>query len=210
MSLTIDPVDPDTLFVSTFEGSVYEVSINANTFQQKNFLPDVHSAPITRLKFLDFKGFFRDQTNSKRSTQNLGNTGPKFVNHILTSSFDWSIKLFKGSLANEIHTFRYHNDFVTDIAVNRSVCPFTFASADSEGRLAVWRLDSPSLELPVFEWTNPAAISNIAWNKTGLRLAIGDVRGSVTTLTFPKSKLALSEKAAANYFANGVLNLKPN
>ena len=207
MSMEMDPVDKDVIYVTTFEGSVYELLVNPNNFQQRNFLPDIHSAPITRIKVMDFKSFFKDQALNQKNSQ-LVNPNAKFVNHFLTSSFDWGIKLYKGSLANEINSFRYHNDFVTNIDVNNSLCPFTFASADAEGKLAVWKLDSNNLDLPIFEWSNSSAISKISWNMSGLKLAVGDVKGGVNTLTFPKSKLLIPEKTFTNFLSSGLSNLK--
>lgn len=207
MSMEMDPVEKDLIYVTTFEGSVYELLIGPNNFQQRNFLPDLHSAPISRLKVMDFKNFFKEQAQNKKNAQYV-NPSAKFVNHFLTCSFDWSIKLFKGSLANEINTFRYHNDFVTCIDVNSSLCPFTFASSDAEGRLAVWKLDSNNLDMPIFEWSNTSAISKIAWNMTGLKLAVGDVKGGVNTLSFPKNKLLIPERTFTNYLSSGLLNLK--
>jgi WD40 repeat protein len=207
MSLELDPADKEILFVTTFEGSIYELMVNPNNFQQRSFFADIHTAPITRLSVMDFKSFFREQAlNPKNSS--FVNSNAKFINHFLTCSFDWDIKLFKGSLANEIHTFRYHNDFVTSIDINNTLCPFTFASGDAEGKLAVWKLDSNSLDVPIFEWANSSSISRLNWNFSGTRLAVGDVKGGVNILTFPKSKLLIPERTFTNFLTSGLSNLK--
>lgn len=51
-------------------------------------------------------------------------------------------------------TFKFHNDFVSALAVNNQVSPFCFASGDSEGKVAIWKLGSKNADIPIFVWEN--------------------------------------------------------
>lgn len=202
-SLEFDPLDPEILYVTTTEGTIYEIGINQNSFQEKQLFQKVANAPITCLKFMDFKNYFRDISNMRRTASGK----VKASNFFVTSSFDWNVKFFKESLGNEVAINNYHSDFVTGLDVNNQLCPFTYASADVEGKLAVWKVDQNYMNQPVVEWSNPNAISKVRWSHSGLQLAVGNVKGVVNILTINKSKLVLSDKMANYYSAHGVSKL---
>lgn len=202
-SMEFDPLDPEILYVTTTEGTVYEVGINQNSFQEKQLFQRIANAPITNLKFMDFKNFFRDSSMMRKTASGR----IKANNFFVTSSFDWNVKFFKDTLGYEVAVNNYHNDFVTGLDVNNQLCPFTYASADVEGKLAVWKVDQSYMNQPVVEWSNPNAISRIRWSHSGLQLAVGDVRGFVNILTFSKSKLMISDKMINYYSAHGLSKL---
>lgn len=201
-SLEFDPLDSEILYVTSTEGTIYEIGINQNSFQEKTLHQKVANAPITCLKFMDFKNFFKDQNQLRRTLSSTNKV--KVCNYFVTSSFDWNVKFFKDSLTNEVSTNTFHNDFVTSLDVNNQLCPFTYASADVEGKLAVWKIDQNCMNQPLVEWTNSHAISKIRWSSSGLQLAVGDVRGGVNVLSFTKSKLMISDKMMNYYLTNGV------
>ena len=188
-SLEFDPLDPEIAYVTTSEGTIYEIGINQNNFQEKTIYQKIANAPITNLKVMDFKNFFKDSQT---------------CNYFITSSFDWNVKVFKETLSNEVFVNNYHSDFVTSIDVNNQLCPFTYASADVEGKLAVWKIDSNFISQPVVEWTNQCSISKIKWSSNGLQLAVGDVKGCVNILSFTRSKLMISDKMVNYYLQYGV------
>ncbi len=37
------------------------------------------------------------------------------------------------------HQIRHHNDMISAVDVNDDLCPFTFASGDCGGNLALWK-----------------------------------------------------------------------
>ena len=63
-------------------------------------------------------------------------------------------------------TIKYHNDFVTSIDVS-NLSPFCFASADADGKIAVWKLCSGNLDIPIFTWENQYSVSKLKWNNIG-------------------------------------------
>ena len=201
-----DPSDPDKLFVNTFEGSVYELLMTPNAFQQRSIFQNVHDAPIVSLKAMNYKKFFGDLINRSKTDSMI--QGTKYSNFYVTASFDWKVKIFKGIFGNEIQTIKYHDDFVTALDVNNNLSPFCFASADAEGKLAVWNYNAGNWSAPVFEWNNDCAITRLQWNKTGTKLAVSDVKGKLNVITIPKSKIMLSEKVLTSLAENGMKDIK--
>ena len=199
-SLEFDPTDTEVLYVTTTEGTIYEIGINQNSFQEKQVFQRIANAPITCLKFMDFKNFFKDIGTMRKVSGNR----VKIPNFYVTSSFDWNVKFFQESLGNEVALNNYHSDFVTCLDVNNQLCPFTMASGDAEGRLAVWKIEQNYTTQPAVEWNALNAISKLKWSPSGLQLAVGDVRGEVNVFTFAKSKLMLSEKMMNLYSSEGL------
>ena len=202
-SLEFDSIDPEILYVTTSEGTIYEIGINQNSFQEKTIFQKVANAPITGLRTMDFKGFFKESQSALRKNNPAGGK-VKTCNYFLTSSFDWNVKFFKETLSNEVYVNNYHSDFVTSIDVNNQLCPFTYASADVEGKLAVWKIDSNFINQPVVEWNNPNSISKLKFSPSGLQLAVGDVKGGVNLLSFTRSKMMISDKMMNYYLQNGI------
>lgn len=201
-----DPSDPDKLFINTFEGSVYELLMTPNAFQQRSIFQNLHDAPIVSLKAMNYKKFFGDLINRSKTESMV--QGTKYSNFYVTASFDWKVKIYKGIFGNEIQTIKYHDDFVTALDVNNNLSPFCFASADAEGKLAVWNYNAGSWSAPIFEWNSDCAITKLQWNKTGTKLAVSDIKGKLNVITIPKSKIMLSEKILMNLAETGMKDIK--
>lgn len=202
-----DPSDPDKLFVNTFEGTVYELLMTPNAFQQRGIFQNVHDAPIVSLKAMNYKRFFGDLINKSKSSESMIQ-GTKYSNFYVTASFDWKVKIFKGMFGQDIQTIKYHDDFVTALDVNNNLSPFCFASADAEGKLAVWNYNAGSWNSPIFEWNNDCAITRLQWNKSGTKLAVSDIKGKLNVITIPKSKISLSEKVLTQLAETGMKDIK--
>lgn len=203
LGFDICPGNKDHIYVNTSEGSVYEMLLTPNSLQQRSFFPDLHDAPITKIQTLDFKSFFENYIQEKKLEGLKEN--PKFSNFFLTSSFDWTVKLWKKNMTDCL-TFTYHNDFVSSLDIN-PYSPFCFASADTEGKVAIWKLSKGHSESPFFIWENEHAISSIKWNKKGIKLGISDVNGSINVITFPRSKLIYSDKVLTGFVEQEIKNI---
>lgn len=104
-----------------------------------------------------------------------------FSHVLLTSSLDWTIKLWsiKDSQKTCLHSFEDRNDCVYDVAWS-PVHPSLFASADCGGNLDVWNINT-DVEEPIVSATLPSQFSanKLRWNGNGTQIAVGDSVGGV-------------------------------
>jgi dynein intermediate chain, cytosolic len=105
--------------------------------------------------------------------------GPIDFSHIfLTSSFDWSVKLWNAKEPSKcLYSFENNSDYVYD--VNWSpIHPALFTTVDGTGRLDLWDLINDS-EVPTASLTidGAPALNKIRWNAAGNQLAVGDDQG---------------------------------
>lgn len=208
LGLIADPNDPDTLFVNTAEGSILEFLLTSTTVQQRSLFSGLHEAPIVRIQAFEVKNYFKEAATNKRFADSV-TPQMKFMNYWASASFDWNIKIYRGTFGTEEAVIKYHKEFVTSLEANKVQNPFIMASADAEGKLAVWKIDRPNWDSPLFEWSNSSAIHKICWNANGTKLAVVDAKGGLNVIGFPKSKLAMNERSTQWYLKNGAkLNFK--
>jgi hypothetical protein len=205
LGFDIECGESSNIFINTAEGSVFEMLLTPNSLQQRSLFSDLHTAPIIRFQTLDFKNYFKKNAN-RRIFHDL-KPAQKYSNFFVSCSFDWNIKIWKYNMTDS-KTIKYHNDFVTALDVNNNLSPFCFASGDSEGKVAVWKLATGNSDAPIFVWDNNFAISKLCWNNSGNKLGISDVNGAINVITFPRSKLVLDDEALKKIFTNDIKNLK--
>ncbi|XP_059140287.1 cytoplasmic dynein 1 intermediate chain 1-like isoform X4 [Physella acuta] len=102
-----------------------------------------------------------------------------FSPYFLTSSFDWTIKLWSMKQPYYIHSFEDNNDYVYDVRWS-PVHPALFASVDGEGRLDLWNLNSET-EVPTASITidGRPALNQCRWHQTGHHISVGDNNGRI-------------------------------
>ena len=205
LGFDIESGDANTIYINTAEGSIYEMLLTPNSLQQRSLFSDLHTAPIIKFQTIDFKNYFRK--NATKKIFNDLKPCSKYSNFFVSCSFDWNIKIWKYNMTDS-KTIKFHNDFVTALDVNNNLSPFCFASGDSEGKVAVWKLGTGNSDAPIFDWDNNFAISKLCWNSVGNKLGISDVNGGINVITFPRSKLMLGEDALKHVFCNDIKNLK--
>ncbi|KAH8325559.1 hypothetical protein KR067_001629 [Drosophila pandora] len=123
---------------------------------------------------------------------------PDFGHLFLTSSIDWTIKLWSlkvtGPLSivhssltyssffqdtKPLHSFEDNSDYVMDVAWS-PVHPALFAAVDGSGRLDLWNLNQDT-EVPTASIVvaGAPALNRVSWTPSGLHVCIGDEAGKL-------------------------------
>lgn len=102
-----------------------------------------------------------------------------FSPYFITSSFDWTIKLWSNRDLKYIHSFEDNSDYVYDVQWS-PIHPALFASVDGMGRLDLWHLNNetevPSATVIV---DNNVALNRCSWHQSGHLIAAGDDNGRI-------------------------------
>lgn len=105
--------------------------------------------------------------------------GIDFSHMFLTSSFDWSIKLWSLKDTKPIYSFEDNGDYIMDVKWS-PIHPALFASVDSSGRLDLWNLNQDT-EVPSASVTleGAPALNKVSWTPSGLHVTVGDKTGRI-------------------------------
>nr|XP_023667654.1 cytoplasmic dynein 1 intermediate chain 1-like isoform X2 [Paramormyrops kingsleyae] len=106
--------------------------------------------------------------------------GPIDFSHLfVTSSFDWTVKLWNTKHNKPLYSFEDNADYVYDVMWS-PVHPALFAAVDGMGRLDLWNLNSDT-EVPAASVTMEGcpALNRVRWAPTGREVAVGDSEGRV-------------------------------
>ncbi|XP_022179356.1 cytoplasmic dynein 1 intermediate chain isoform X5 [Myzus persicae] len=108
----------------------------------------------------------------------VGNTD--FSHLFLTSSIDWTIKLWNIKESKPIHSFENNNDYVSSVAWS-PVHPAVFAAIDVTGRLDLWNLNN-NTESPTASTVldNSPLLKSLMWSQNGTHLSVGDENGKIS------------------------------
>ncbi|XP_061827610.2 dynein, cytoplasmic 1, intermediate chain 2a isoform X3 [Nerophis lumbriciformis] len=106
--------------------------------------------------------------------------GPLDFSHLfVTSSFDWTVKLWSTKNNKPLYSFEDNSDYVYDVMWSPTH-PALFACVDGVGHLDLWNLNDDT-EVPTASVTvdgNPA-LNRIRWAQSGREIAVGDSDGQV-------------------------------
>lgn len=106
--------------------------------------------------------------------------GPVDFSHLfVTSSFDWTVKLWSTKNNKPLYSFEDNSDYVYDVMWSPTH-PALFACVDGVGRLDLWNLNNET-EVPtasVMVEGNPA-LNRVRWAHSGREVAVGDSEGQV-------------------------------
>lgn len=176
--------DTSSVLLGSDEGKVYKARI----YDQKGiwYTIDAHDAPITNIHF------HPTQKNSPTNVSDL----------FLTSSYDWTVKLWSNKTNRALYTFESARDYVFDVQWS-TVHPAVFASGDGSGKLDIWHLtfkdDIPYYSTQVEQ--NKGAISRLKWSEDGTNLAVGMSTGAVHVYDV-KEDLYSATSEESNVFYN--------
>nr|AAC70935.1 cytoplasmic dynein intermediate chain isoform DIC1c [Drosophila melanogaster] len=104
---------------------------------------------------------------------------PDFGHLFLTSSIDWTIKLWSLKDTKPLYSFEDNSDYVMDVAWS-PVHPALFAAVDGSGRLDLWNLNQDT-EVPTASIVvaGAPALNRVSWTPSGLHVCIGDEAGKL-------------------------------
>eukprot|EP01059_Diplonema_ambulator_P006401 TRINITY_DN1611_c0_g1_i2.p1 TRINITY_DN1611_c0_g1~~TRINITY_DN1611_c0_g1_i2.p1 ORF type:complete len:616 (+),score=149.95 TRINITY_DN1611_c0_g1_i2:579-2426(+) len=126
---------------------------------------DGHASPITALHC---------------HPANPNQAGDDYSDLVLTSSMDWTCKLWQPNKSNKpLISFDEYTDYVYDVKWS-PVHPGLFASVDGSGSLSLWNL-LETMEMPVANVSaSRKAASRLAWSNDGKSIVVGDAGGDIT------------------------------
>ncbi|XP_055538257.1 cytoplasmic dynein 1 intermediate chain isoform X15 [Wyeomyia smithii] len=106
-------------------------------------------------------------------------SSPDFGHLFLTSSIDWTIKLWSLKENKPIYSFEDNSDYVTDVAWS-PIHPALFAGIDGSGRLDLWNLNQDT-EVPTASVVveGQPALNRVSWTPSGLHVTVGDESGHI-------------------------------
>lgn len=106
-------------------------------------------------------------------------SSPDFGDLVLTSSIDWTIKLWSLKEERFLYSFEDNSDYVLDVAWSPTH-PAVFASVDGSGRLDLWNLNQDT-EVPsaTVQVEGSPALNRVSWTPSGLHVTVGDDAGRI-------------------------------
>lgn len=102
-----------------------------------------------------------------------------FSHLFLTSSFDWTVKLWSSKEHKPIYSFEDNCDYLYDVKWS-PIHPALFATGDGMGRIDLWNLNNDT-ELPTASMAieGGVAVNRLIWNPSGYQILAGDDSGKV-------------------------------
>ncbi|WKY10090.1 hypothetical protein Q1695_002441 [Nippostrongylus brasiliensis] len=175
LCMSFPVADMNNFVVGSEDGHAYALSRHGTgqpSTQEHTFF-DGHSAPVCGIAF-------------HRAT------GPVDLSHLfLTSSSDFTVKLWSTKDPKLRFSFESHNDYVFDVAWS-PVHPAVFTSIDAEGNLFLWNLNE-DIEGPVARMNiaQEGFLKKIAWAENGQHLCVGDDQGNLQLFDVHESMYVL-------------------
>lgn len=166
--MSFHPEDSNNFLVGSEDGTVHSACRHGSKTGILNSF-ESHQGLITNVDF-------------RRIDTQLGHS------HLfLTSSIDWTVKLWDTKESQPIHTFESNGDYIYDVKWSPNN-PAMFATADGDGRVDIWNLANDS-ELPTasthVEPTAPGdlkaqpSLNKLIWTPNGNQVVVGDDVGRV-------------------------------
>nr|CAG4643850.1 EOG090X03UT [Lepidurus arcticus] len=152
--------DISSFLLGSEEGNVYSVSRHSSRAGVVETY-EGHTAPVTAL-------------NCHSSYGSMD-----FSHLFVTSSLDWTVKLWSLKENKPLYSFEDNGDYVYDVAWS-PVHPAVFATVDGTGRLDIWNLNQDTEEptASVVLEGSPA-LNRVSWTQSGLHLTVGDDEGKI-------------------------------
>jgi len=130
-----------------------------------------------------------------------------FSHLFLTSSFDWTVKLWSTKNNSPLHSFENFGAYVLDVGWS-PVHPGLFSAVDLTGRVSFWNLNSDT-EVPIASYMpqgGSEALNCLQWHQSGSMVATGSQSGRVTVMELGDaiSQPAVDESSRLNQTLNDI------
>ncbi|XP_041421838.1 cytoplasmic dynein 1 intermediate chain 1 isoform X3 [Xenopus laevis] len=135
--------------------------------------------------------------------------GPIDFSHLfLTSSFDWTVKLWTTKHNKPLYSFEDNADYVYDVTWS-PVHPALFACVDGMGRLDLWNLNNDT-EVPTASTAveGASALNRVRWAQSGKEVAVGDSEGRVWI--YDVGEFAIPHNDEWSRFARTLVEIRAN
>jgi len=188
--LTFPQNDVNNFLVGSEEGTIYTACRHGSRAGVLDLF-EGHQAPVTGIDTHNGQGHL------------------DFSHLFLSSSIDWTVKLWSLKENKPLYSFEDNGDYVYDVAWS-PIHPALFATVDGTGRLDLWNLNKDT-EVASASATieNGAALNRITWTQSGLHVAAGDDLGKIWVYDIGE-QLAVPQQDDYNKFVNTLQELKNN
>uniref|UniRef100_A0A3Q1I6A8 Dynein cytoplasmic 1 intermediate chain 1 n=1 Tax=Anabas testudineus TaxID=64144 RepID=A0A3Q1I6A8_ANATE len=131
-----------------------------------------------------------------------------FSHLFITSSFDWTVKLWSTKHNKPLYSFEDNADYVYDVMWS-PVHPAMFAAVDGMGRLDLWNLNNDT-EVPTASVTieGASALNRVRWSSGGKEVAVGDSEGRVWI--YDTGELSVAYTDDWTRFARTLMEIRAN
>jgi dynein intermediate chain len=191
--------DTNTIVLGSDEGMLYRARLydKPGTSETAGIYSAIaaHDAPITAVEF-----------------HPVIPKAPGYVSDLyLTSSYDWTCKLWSHKSDKPLMTFESARDYIFDVQWS-PVHPALFATGDGTGRLDLWNIsgeaDVPEVkvQLEAPQGQEGPAVSKLRWSDDGMSIAVGTSTGSLMVYAVDPGT-ALPAKDSAQTFFNKVAKM---
>ncbi|KAK8724827.1 hypothetical protein OTU49_010933 [Cherax quadricarinatus] len=106
--------------------------------------------------------------------------GPIDFSHLfLTSSIDWTVKLWSVKETKPLYSFEDNGDYVYEVAWS-PIHPALFTTVDGSGRIDLWNLNQDT-EVPTASTVveGSPALNRVSWTNSGQQITVGDDMGKI-------------------------------
>uniref|UniRef100_A0A5F5PVA8 Dynein cytoplasmic 1 intermediate chain 1 n=1 Tax=Equus caballus TaxID=9796 RepID=A0A5F5PVA8_HORSE len=131
-----------------------------------------------------------------------------FSHLFVTSSFDWTVKLWTTKHNKPLYSFEDNADYVYDVMWS-PVHPALFACVDGMGRLDLWNLNNDT-EVPTASVAieGASALNRVRWAQAGKEVAVGDSEGRIWI--YDVGELAVPHNDEWTRFARTLVEIRAN
>ncbi len=178
--------DANKYYVGSLNGAMYRNAMHNNSVE-KIAMYDEHEGPISSISI----------NNPSYDCQALSGL-------VLTSSYDWTVKLWSPNDNKEsIRTFEHSDDYIYDVSWNPAN-PSVFVTANNDGVMDLFDLTKDMEQPTAHVKINAFAQNKCRWNGEGSAIASGDSAGNVNLLVL-NEKLRKLDTARLENFENILL-----